>query len=94
MGMRYKPQARDIRYVGGVGKYDIYVTSGGNIIARFGDSGFDVIHLGSVPYRRGEAARRFEAYKWSRAGKEADVPPTIDALMLCFAHDLCDYSDT
>lgn len=81
--MRYRPQTRQPRYIGAVDKYDVYTTPMGNIIARFSDDYMDFISLGKVPYRPGHAKRVIH-----HIGNE-DVTDRIDALIQCFAPDIC-----
>lgn len=85
--MRYKPQSANPRYVGGVDKFDIYITRGGSIIAWY-DNGFpDFVCLGSVPYVKGTVHDKIH---WlGRDPCPVDIQDRIEAMIMCFAPDAC-----
>lgn len=83
--MRYTPQSANPRYLGGVDVFDVYITPVGNIIARYGDRPDKFFRLGKKPYRAGKAIK---ALKDKRDATQ-DAAERIDAMILCFAPDVC-----
>lgn len=82
--MRYRPQTPNPRFIGSVESFDIYVTPMGNIIARYGDDYGSFLNLGKVPYEQGRP------HKMMGSDHDVSIKDRIDALMQCFAADLCE----
>ena len=97
--MRYKAHSPSPRYIGGVDKYDVYITKGGNVIARYADHSADFVGV-HVGHFAGVAANPLDVRAWSKrlarsqsgavSEEEAhDLAERIVALLTCFAPDLC-----
>ena len=91
--MRYKTYSPSPRYIGGVDEYDIYITRGGNVIARYGNRSDEFLRpksdLCSVgdPLSVGDWTTAIRQLKAMRL--DSDVAERIVAMLNCFAPDLC-----
>jgi hypothetical protein len=86
--MRYKVWSPTPRYLGGVDEFDIYVTPMGAFIARYGSKTDNFIRLASHPYTTVGVEARERINRPTMRKREA-VAERIDAMIRCFAHDLC-----
>ena len=86
--MRYKPQCLNPRYIGGVDEFDLYVTPGGTIVARFGNGTGAKLRLNYGPYRKMPPDIEGRIDRISKAERR-DVVTRMDAMIRCFAPDLC-----
>jgi hypothetical protein len=86
--MRYKPQCQDPRYLGGVDEFDLYVTPNGTFIIRFGSNLHAFIRLGTAPYKAMPPNVEGRIDRISKAERR-DVVTRMDAMIRCFAPDLC-----
>ena len=86
--MRYEAQTPQPRYLGGVDEFDLYVTPNGSIIARFSSRWGDMIRIGSAPYKAIPRSLEGHIDRVSKA-QQRDVVTRMDAMIRCFAPDLC-----
>jgi hypothetical protein len=97
--MRYKAHSPSPRYIGGVDKYDVYITRGGNVIARYGEHSADFVGV-HVGHFVGVVTTPLDVRAWahrlrvSQSGAVSEEEAhhhaeRIVALLTCFAPDLC-----